>query len=1013
MNNASLWLLIAGSLSVPSSAYAQTAAPAAAESPSLQRRLDWLDTLPADAKRGDVTAALLAQHYPQLSTSQLSRSRGNGRIEQLSQRVGGIEVFGARLTLLRDAQGEARVAGGSLSDKAASAALPAFALDATQALQRGLNHLALDAIVQRDSAKRTDGDYLRVSLQASESFRALRPARIKPVWYPGSERLLAAYYAEVIGTRKGEARPTALALVISAEDGRILRRQSQIHDLQPFTYRVFANAGGLPYVDPYGYTNPHPTGVPDAYQPAVPAPMPLLSLTDTGTGDPWLADAATETRGNNVDAFFNAETLLDGECDYEGWGPGFDAGHGDFRARTNGPRRFDYAYDVDATLSDYNQCNDPLAPIPTDDENLNAKIVQGFYASNWLHDLFYGVGYDEAAGNSQTDNYGRGGIAGDPLLVHAGYLSTFTYAPTDGESPALSLGFNPRSLSARDVSGFDLGVLAHEWAHTMFGRLTVSGYYGQPGALNEGMADFVGLFVTVREQDRHAMAGKPEFSGAYAVGAYMNLDYDFGGDDLPVAGSPTNPDNSYYHGIRRYPYTSDRQRNPLTFRHISQDNPVPAGSRPFDWKARSLVNAEIHTAGEIWTSALWQCASNVLAASPSAQFDARQREFLGWLVAGQQLFPLDATYTEARNAILFAIRADSEADYRRCRSGFAERGMGAGAVSPPRDSYSLRGVRESFRDLEHALDVIDVRLREDGGDGDGVLDRNEPGSLVVTLRNTGFSTLDRITLAVPPIPGFYDLPDRVYVDRIALAPDESIAVVLPFRVRSSRGPLTLPVQAFAWDANHPEAFALNSTAFDVNIDLPRDRNVDSVAHAATFAKDWIRGFDDYPHGCGLYICLGAEGDALADVLDWQRRRYNGSWSYVMSDPQLSLSTWLATRPFTASAAAPLELLLRHDYDFDRSPTTPGYGKVEIRLDDSAWQDATPYLTSGNASYSGISTGWRDDTLRFNSSVAGHTVQLRLRTRVVGTFRANDAHWAISRVELRGTTQPVFSRVVGE
>jgi hypothetical protein len=114
-----------------------------------------------------------------------------------------------------------------------------------------------------------------------------------------------------------------------------------------------------------------------------------------------------------------------------------------------------------------------------------------------------------------------------------------------------------------------------------------------------------------------------------------------------------------------------------------------------------------------------------------------------------------------------------------------------------------------------------------------------------------------------------------------------------------------------------------------------------------------------------------------------------------------------------SAAAPLELLLRHDYDFDRSPTMPGYGKVEIRLDDGPWQDAAPFLTSGNASYSGISTGWRDDTLRFNSSVAGQTVQLRLRTRVISTFTANDAHWAISRVELRGTTQPVFSRVVGE
>nr|WP_306673614.1 M36 family metallopeptidase [Tahibacter caeni] len=741
--------------------------------------------------------------------------------------------------------------------------------------------------------------------------------------------------------------------------------------------------------------------------------MNLLSLSDAGTGDPWLAPAAEETRGNNVDAFFNADTVEEDYCTGEGWGPGFNAAEGDFRARITAPHRFDYAYDVDTTRLDYDQCRDALAPIPVGNVALNAKIVQGFYATNWLHDLFYLAGYDEAAGNSQADNYGRGGLAGDPLLVHAASLSTFTYAPTDGESPALTLGYNTQSRSHRDVSAFDLGVLAHEWGHTMFGRLTTSDYYGQPGAINEGTADFVGLFVTVREQDRWAMPGEPAFSAAYAVGAYMNLDYDFSGDDLPVAGSPTNPDNSYYHGIRRYPYSSDLNRNPLTLRHISQDNPVPAGSQPFDWKARSLVNAEIHTAGEVWTTALWHCARNVLAATAPGQSETRRNDFLRWLVGGLQLFPTDATYTEARNALLFAIRADSEADYRRCRSGFAERGFGAGALSPPRKSFSLRGVEESFRDVDHALSIVDLSLREIGGDGDGVLDRGEDGEVRVTLHNSGFAPLARITLAVPPIPGLYDLPGQAVVQDVALAPEETRVIALPLRVRRGHGPLTVPVQAFAWDEAHPLAFALQSRPFEVNYDLRRDRSIDSLAHPATFAADWIRGFDDYPHGCALYVCLGAEGDALADVLDWQRRRYNGSWAYVMSDPQLSLNTWLATQPFTVSATAPLEFLLRHDYDFDRSPTTPGYGRIEIRIDGGDWQDAAPLLTAGSAAFGGISGGWRDDSLRFDASLAGRQVQLRLRTRVISTFRANDAHWAIARAEIRGAAQPVFSSVVAD
>lgn len=1007
MNHVPLWFFTAASLFATPLAAQQTAVPA----PALRRTLQWFDAADAKHAATDPIAAL-AGHAATLR--RIDNPRG-GKVQQYRQEILGLDVYGARVTVVHDNQGQPRAVGGSFSTAAASATLPSFALNPDQALRKALD--ALDIAAAGATAVRKHGDdaYLYAALSADAGWRSQRPARIKPVWFAADDGLLAAYYIEIVGQRRGEPRPLAEALLVSAGDGRILRRHSQIHDLQPFIYRVFAGSDGRPYTDPFGYTNPHPTGIADAYRPALPAPMPLLSLSHAAiaSGDPWLADEATQTRGNNVDAFFNAEVIADGECSGEGWGPGFDAGEGDFRATVNGPRRFDYAYDVAAAPDDYVQCFDPLAPLPAASTVLNAKIVQGFYAGNWLHDFFYDLGYDEASGNAQADNYGRGGLAGDPLLVHAGFLSTFTYAPADGESPSLSLGVNLHSLSNRDVSAFDFGVLAHEWAHTMFARLTVSAYYGQPGALNEGTADFVGLLLGVREQDRHAMAGRPEFSGAYALGAYMNLDYDYPPDGLPPAGAPGNPDNSYYHGIRRFPYSSERQRNPLNFRHISIDHPLPPASQPFDWKARSRLNAEIHTAGEVWTSALWQCARNVLAAAPPAQFDARQRDLFGWLVTALKLFPVDATYTEARTAVLLAIRSDSEADYRRCRSGFAERGLGAGAISPPRASFSLRGVQESLRDAERALGVVELRLREDSGDGDAVLDRDEQGTLIVSLRNSGFSALHDITLAVPPIPGFYALPERSHVDGIALAPEETVELEFPLRLRSRLGALSLPLQAFAWDAQHPQAFAVASRAFVVNYDLRRDRHLDTAASDAAFAADWSHGFEGNPHGCVFSACSGAQGAELADVLDWQRRRYNGSWSYLIADPHLGLNAWLATRPFTAAAAAPLELLLRHDYDFERTTLPAGYGRIEIRLDDGAWQDATPYLSGGSAAFSGTSAGWRDDVVRFNGSVAGRRVQLRLRLRVSASFAANDAHWAVARVELRGAADAMFSRVVGE
>ena len=1019
MNYASLWLVLATGFVAPA---AIAAPPDPGEPLALQQSLQWLspDAVAKQSVRFDANspAQLLATYRSKLALddSQLVRSSSdNSRVVQYRQEIAGIEVFGARLGILRDAAQQPRAVAASLAPKKAAAALPSFALDSTQALRQALATLQLDAAVGSAAAKASGDRYLRLPLSAGANFNPARPARIKPVWYPAGERLIAAYYAEIIGKQAGQQRPRAEALVISAEDGRILRRQSQIHDLEPFRYRVYGAADAHPYIDPYGFTSPHPTGVADGYKPAVWAPMNLLSLVKgpISRNDPWLADSATTTQGNNVDAFFNAEILVDGECYGEGWGPGFGAAEGDFRATLTGPRTFDYPYDAANSQNDFSQClvDVPTSTIPTNDVALSAKIVQAFYVTNWLHDRFYDAGYDEAAGNAQADNYGRGGIAGDPLFVHAGYYSTFAYAPADGESGSLTLGTNPSTTSRRDTGAFDLGVIAHEWGHTMFGRLTLSAYYGQQGALNEGTADFIGLILTVREQDRYHQAGKPEFYGAYAVGAYMNLDYDFRGDDLPAAGTPGNPDNSYYHGIRRYPYAVDKQHNPLTFKHIAQDNPVPANSHPFDWKGRAMVNAEVHTAGEIWTTALWACARNVLAATPSSQFDATHQRFLGWLVDGLKLFPVDATYTEARTALLTAIRADSEADYRRCRSGFADRGMGAGAVSPERYSFSLRGVKESFRDMERALDIVDMRLVETSGDGDGVLDRNESGQLKVSLRNTGFDTLDAVTLVVPPIPGFYDLPQQVYIDNIALAPEETRELSFDFRVRSNRALLTLPVQALAWDTRHPEAFAANSKTFDVNLDLRRDSFVDSAAHAATFAADWSHEFADY-FACSVGVCLGAEGAQQAEIFDWQRQRYNGVWSYVISEPQLNFDVAIATQPFTVSAGTPLELLLRHDYDLERAPR-PTSGRVEIRVDDGEWEDAAAYLSSGSGVFSGISSGWRNDTLVFNASLANRRVQLRLRATAPTTYRANDVHWAVARIEVRGAAQAPFSRAVGD
>ncbi len=867
---------------------------------------------------------------------------------------------------------------------------------------------------------RDKAPYRYFELDRSPTFVPSRAVRIKPVWYPLQGGLEAAYYAEVHGRQPGVERPLARAVIVAAADGRVLSSIDLIRDHQPFAYRVFATPQGLPYSDPYGFTTPHPTGVADGWRPTTLAPMNLVSLRHAGisTGDPWLPDGATETVGNNIDSYFDADQVdADGYCTGEGtYGDGYRPAEGDLRAPLTGPRTFDYAFDANDTLNDFTQCPPPDylgQPIPSGSAQLNAKTAQLFYAGNWLHDYFYDLGFDEEAGNLQQDNYGRGGVGGDPLWMLSGGAHPYTALAAEGDSELISMGISSYSLTRRDASAFDFGILGHEWTHAMMFRLapppTVWG--GQWGALGEGSGDFIAQMLALRAQDRNVYPGRPPFYGAYpAAGTYSNLDYDVAYDPLPPAGSPGNPDNSYYHGVRRYPFSPDLSVNPLTFKHIGVDQPVPPSPSAYDWLSRSLANAEVHTAGEVWSAAMWECARNILVAKPAARFEQTRRRFLGDVVAGFKLFPADPTYTEARDAMLYAIRADNEADYRRCRAGFAKRGMGAGAIAPDRFSVGLSGVVESFDDRERALGILGSRLVEvSGGDGDEALDRGESGRLEVTVRNTGFSPLRRVGLRASAARGDFQFPDGRQSEEIELAPGATATLSLEVRVASTQGDAVLPLGIVVRDRQHAAARASAEKTFRVNYDRVRDATADDLGAGETFAADWTSGFGDtYFPGYCYQAC----------DLTWQRSGHLGEPAYVIrDDSHLAFDAALQAREFLVSGTDPLRITLRHDYLFDRAPgdvmSEPGMGYLQVGVDGGDWQDVGAYLVSGPAQFEGRSNGWRSDTLDFGSAFAGRRVKFRWIGLASRSWSASPAFWAIARVQIDGAAEPMFSRVVPE
>lgn len=85
----------------------------------------------------------------------------------------------------------------------------------------------------------------------------------------------------------------------------------------------------------------------------------------------------------------------------------------------------------------------PLLPGVHPHTNQNASITNLFYWNNIIHDIFYQYGFDEPAGNFQTNNYGNGGLANDHVNAQAmdggGLNNANFFTPVDGQQPRMQM----------------------------------------------------------------------------------------------------------------------------------------------------------------------------------------------------------------------------------------------------------------------------------------------------------------------------------------------------------------------------------------------------------------------------------------------------------------------------------------------------------------------------------------------------------------------------------------------
>ncbi|HLU69054.1 MAG TPA: M36 family metallopeptidase, partial [Kofleriaceae bacterium] len=973
-----------------------------------------------------------------------------------------------------------------------------FALSGEDAFARALSN-ELGRRVQAGEV--TDRGPLAGGYRAMSAAGAslLEPCRVKPVLAPASgrrgEELIAAYFVEIL--REDAGRAVGADYLIHGTTGAVLRRRDLDHHAA-FQYRVWADpVDGRPHDGPLEDATPHPTGAPDHIELAGTAPSLVTMEGFNAFGDPWLPDDATVSTGNNVDAYTDRQSP-----------DGFGAG--DLRAEVTAPGVFDRAYDL--TLG-------PLAS----PEQARASVAHLFYVNNWLHDWWYDSGFDEAAGNAQMNNYGRGGLDGDPLLAEAqdnalggSRDNANMLTPSDGVSPRMQMYLwsadDPRSVTfdppvqevstgtaefgpqtfdvsgpllvttpadgcapVGDVSGgvalidrgtctfeskvmaaeaagavgvliannvagsapgmadgepgdpsipvlsisqeagealraaledgaitarmqraagverdssLDTTIIAHEWGHYLHHRLQNCGTY-MCGALSEGWGDFVALHTVVREGD--------DPGGVYAMSTY--------------AGQWS--DDAAYFGIRRAPYTRDTSKNGFTFRHIARGEPLP--QHPLYQLGSD--NAEVHNAGEVWAIMLFEAYQALLdqtrGGAPRYSFDEARRRMSDYVVAGLSLAPADSTFVEARDAILAAAAASDPDDAVAMAAGFATRGAGSCAVSPPRSSTDFVGVVEDFAVSPRlALGEITLEVVGDVCDGDGLLDGEESGVVRVVVGNPGPAPLTGAAIEVATTTPGVSFPDGTTHPVPAIDPLSTATVDIPIALAATTGIADAEISVDVSAPDTCEESDGGELAVRVNYDVV-------PASSAT---------DDVEADVSVWTRAGNAADLV-----WARAPLGqGNRAWHGADATSITDTQLVSPPFTVASSGPLEIRFRHRHDFETSSGTFWDGAViEITSDGGAtWEDVTAYGAA--PPYGGALSSAADNplggrqalvgrnpsfpnldlvTLDLGTSLAGETVQVRFRIGTDVTVGAPG--WDIDDIQLVNVVETPFATVVAD
>jgi len=616
--------------------------------------------------------------------------RGGGlpRIVVLDQVWDGRQVYSASYVAGLSGAGEiVSIRGEAIPGLAKGVSGSKPALSSTTALVRAAKDLGADLnpstlSIQRDSSGFEDRQTISTT---TANGPPLATARL--VYYPIGQNDVRLSWEIATGKPGSQLR---YQYMVDAITGDILLRapltSSDVPQWLVYFYKRGAKTAAPDQVVPLDSPSPRTPYTASTNAPVIDLPRNLIQTNGSPEASPqgWIPAGSSSSDGNNV-------------VNQSGVAPSVTASLRDVNGLQT--RTFDFTLDL----------SNPSSP-----DSRKASVVNAVFAANWYHDRFYLLGFDEAAGAFQMANFTISGGANDPLIVAVqavGNNASFTSATADGMCcPIMAMGLFTGPDPDRD-SAFEQLILLHELTHGLTDRL-VGGPNNvglnkstQAHGLAEGYSDWFALTLTSAPSDT------PE--GLYGESGWSVEDNSFGQEFVDPALDPPavtgtisfHFDQHYLYGLRRFPYTTNMDWNPLT---LADTDPAtfnidgaPLSPWFVDYKAfltsvgrpdLAPGPTEFHAVGEVWAVALWEVRAKLIE-----RHGWKKGNDLALRIVTSSLAMLAETPTiiEARDAVVqadFAMTGGQ--NYCAVWRGFAKRGMGLGASTPV--NGELSGVVERF-----------------------------------------------------------------------------------------------------------------------------------------------------------------------------------------------------------------------------------------------------------------------------------------------------------------------------